>query len=592
MASTKMPLKLFWETLERRLSESSPDQLRDILRAMAHGVTPGERQAFLGRLNPPKQVARALEQSAGQDELLADIDDLLRELRAQKDRGDDWDAEHDWHGYDEGDSLGPYDEFVEPVADLLDRADTVFDLGNLSLARQAYEKLFRVFKEEDAYGRGVRPHDLENVDFDEALARYLRAVYETEPPERRPESLFSKMRETRSLGWGIRPMLEHVLQISRQALPERTRFLADWERFLREQEGADADAWLREAIRLARGTEGLETLARQEGATRPRVYLDWLAALEQEGKPRAVLAVARQALAGLPAGLPIRAAVADHLCRAAAALKDAKAIRKGRWEAFAAKPELPRLLDLWEAIPAGSQRLRGMAKAVQHLEDYLTQPRKHAIAETSYEQDNLARPASVDKSILTHACLLAGQWDSAQGLAARQNTLGWSHGDNPQGFVVPFFLVRLSAKAFDDLPASLAQLWDWGLSATIGLGYLERYGGHEGRAESSLKSRLQDVYLRLGSPKTWNETRQKANFAWCLDVVQKRIDAIVEGQHRGSYRKAAVLAVACAEVQGSRGESKRAQAWLGRIRGRFPRHRAFQDEMKAAMRSSELELRI
>jgi hypothetical protein len=49
-----------------------------------------------------------------------------------------------------------------------------------------------------------------------------------------------------------------------------------------------------------------------------------------------------------------------------------------------------------------------MAQAVQHLDDYLAQSRKHPIAETSYEQDDLARPASVDKSTMAHACLLAG----------------------------------------------------------------------------------------------------------------------------------------------------------------------------------------
>src|SRR5215510_12672834 len=70
--------------------------------------------------------------------------------------------------------------------------------------------------------------------------------------------------------------------------------------------GRDADAWLREAIRLARGTAGLAELARAEGQARPRAYLDWFAALEEEGQPREVLAAAQAALHMLPAHLPIR----------------------------------------------------------------------------------------------------------------------------------------------------------------------------------------------------------------------------------------------------------------------------------------------
>ena len=49
------------------------------------------------------------------------------------------------------------------------------------------------------------------------------------------------------------------------------------------------DAWLREAIRLSQGTQGLEQLAREEGKHRPHAYLDWFAVLEQEGKRREIL---------------------------------------------------------------------------------------------------------------------------------------------------------------------------------------------------------------------------------------------------------------------------------------------------------------
>ena len=200
------------------------------------------------------------------------------------------------------------------------------------------------------------PTDLTGVDISEAWARYLRAVYETEPTDQRPETLLNEMLEVRTWVAGARPKLDDLIQISPAPLPDRDEFLADWIAFLRRQPGEEADTWLREAIRLAHGTAGLEALARGEGKQRPRAYLDWFTALAQEGKHREVLAAAQEAFDVLPADLPIHAAIADHLCAAAEKLDEPTLLRAGRWEAFTAKPTLPRLLDLWEAAGPGDDR--------------------------------------------------------------------------------------------------------------------------------------------------------------------------------------------------------------------------------------------
>jgi hypothetical protein len=48
----KLPLKTFWDTLERRLAAYSADELRAILRGMAQATAPMERRAFLAKLEP------------------------------------------------------------------------------------------------------------------------------------------------------------------------------------------------------------------------------------------------------------------------------------------------------------------------------------------------------------------------------------------------------------------------------------------------------------------------------------------------------------------------------------------------------------
>jgi hypothetical protein len=568
----KIPLKTFWEAVEQRLAACSVGELRAILRAMAQETPPAGRQAFLERLERAEEQSVTVEQN----ELLADIDDLIRELDDTMAGADDGEEEYGWGGYDDEDSLGQYETFVEPLTALFDRAEAAFDSSEVSLARAAYEKLFEALGREDDYGRGVELDDLDGVDDGESCARYVRAVYETEPPERRPQALFEHMQYTGAWRLGPRLTLDDVIQISPRPLPDRDSFLADWIAFLRAQEGGDADAWLREAIRISQGTHGLEALARDEGKTHPRAYLDWFAALEEEDRHREVLLAAREALQTLPPRLPIRAEIADHVCAAAQQLNETQALRDGRWEAFLAKPILPRLLDLRDAFPAGEERATTMQRAVQHVRDYRAHPpARKDVGE--WDVGDPERAVWVNASVLAHACLLAGDFEGAHQVAAAERVLGWSSGYTAQGLVVSFFLVLLSGNPPDALPPNLAQIWAWGLLHSVDFWISD---------QGAVRQRLGRAYVEQCAAASLGDDRQQELLDWCLDVARQRVDAIVGGQRRKSYDKAAVLTVACAETLRLRGEDEAARALVSETRERFPRHRAFQDEMDRALGDS------
>ncbi len=582
----KISLKTFWEAVEQRLAACSADELRAILRGMARETLPVGRRAFLEKLEPVEETTITAEQAVQQEDLLAEIDDLIQELKVAMQEADYWEERYEWgEYYDDEDSLGPYAEFVEPLADLFDRTQAAFDYDHLPLARAAYQKLFEVVNLEDDYGRGVHTSDLTGVDSDEACARYLRAVYETEPLAHRPQALFEQMGQIR---WSlIRPrlMLEDLIQVSPQPLPDREQFLADWIAFLRTQSGDEADAWLREAVRLSQGTPGLEALARAEGKSRPRAYLDWFTALAQEGKHQEVLLAAQEALQTLPAQLPIRAAIADHLCTAAAHLNETEVLRAGRWQAFLAKPTLTRLLDLGEAAAGSEERTKLMRQAAQQVRDYLAHPPNHQ-HDMGWGGDDLERPAWIGKSVLAHAYLLAGEVETAHQLVAGEKVLGWSSTSNSQGLVVSFCLVLLSGRTPEALPSNLAQLWGWGLlqsSAGFWVGGGER--------ETPVLQRLEHAYAEPFAGVSLSNDSQAQILAWCLDVARQRVNAIVGGQHRKSYGKAAVLATACAEMLRLRENREAAGSFLNEVRDRFPRHRAFQAELKAAVQQMERDLR-
>lgn len=568
----KISLKTFWENVEQRLAACTADELRAILRSMAQETLPSGRQAFLARLGPVAARAAGIEQEIKAEDLLNDIADLAAELEEAIAEAPEPEEHYEWGEYDDEAEDAPYAEFTEPLVALFDRAQAAFDYGEMQLAREAYAALFDVLDQQDEYGRGVSPSELTGVDIGEAWARYLRAAYETMPVEGRPAALLDEMRQVRSWVAGARPKLDDLIQISPAPLPGRDRFMADWITFLRGQPDGNADALLREAVRLAQGTAGLAALARSEGRERPRAYLDWFTALAQEGKHREVVVEAQAALALLPADKPIHAALADHLCAAAQKLNEPTIVRAGRWEAFTAKPTLVRLLDLWEVTTPGADRTALMQRALQRLQEHLAQPLSQAAV--AWEGDDLEQPTLPSKAAVAHACLLAGDLEAAHAQAAREKELGWSSGENTQGLVVPFFLGLFSGRSFAALPPNLARLWQTGLQTTVGFMVA---------AGEPVHQRLQRIYAAWPVETPLNRKKQEILLAWCLDVARQRVENIVSNQRRGSYGKAALLTVAVTEALRLGGDAGRGNAFLEAIRTRFPRHSAFQAELRSAV---------
>jgi hypothetical protein len=203
------------------------------------------------------------------------------------------------------------------------------------LARDAYAALFDVLDLEDDYGRQAALPA--SVSIEEEMARYLRAAVDTAPAGNRPERLLETWGEL----MGIRSdagelSLEAVFEITPAPVQGRDALLDGLIARLGDRAGYHSDTWLRAAVRLRHGIEGLAELARTEGTRRPHAWLDWLSAVGAANDPARLFAAASEALKFLPEGLRLRAAAADHWFEAASALGDKPAALQARWEAFRA----------------------------------------------------------------------------------------------------------------------------------------------------------------------------------------------------------------------------------------------------------------
>jgi hypothetical protein len=68
--------------------------------------------------------------------------------------------------------------------------------------------------------------------------------------------------------------------------------------------------------------------------------------------------------------------------------------------------------------------------------------------------------------------------------------------------------------------------------------------------------------------------------------VNSRVDAVVGGKHRRSYRPVAQLATACAEALATGASA--GHAYLDGLHGRYPRHGSFRHALRSAATESPL----
>lgn len=232
------------------------------------------------------------------------------------------------------------------------------------------------------------------------------------------------------------------------------------------------------------------------------------------------------------------------------------------------------------------ERETEMRRAAQLLEDYFSKPPMPPftpLVDDSWERDFLDRPASVHRSTLAHAYLLAGVWEEAYRVAATEKVLGWSSSESTQGLVLAAFLVLLSRQPMNNLPPNLAQLTAEVMQNSIG--YFPGMTAQTG--PEAISTRLASAYAECFARAALSAAQREIFRTWCFDVMQRRVSAIVSARHWKNYDKAALLVAACVEVVQLASPSE-ANALVNDVRQRFPRHNVFQSELKTALHRTTL----
>lgn len=559
----------FLTVLEQRLAALPVEDLRAALVAHAERLPAGNREAFLAIFPVPGARASQvpgprLAPCPDGTRLLADIDAFVNRVSSGAFfEGWGWDDElHEERAW--GD-----ESWVAEMDDLFAAAADAFLAGDLALAKDAYGRLLDAFDLDQEVGTfcgSESASDMVGTDVPEAVARYLRALYETTPLPERAEELYDRYADLCSLAPGT--SLHTIAGTRRSGPPELDEFLPAWIEVLT---GETSGFWARDRQRLLTeatvwhaGTDGLATVARRPGDHQPTAYLDWIDALAGDDRIADAAAAAREAMTSTGWPAERSAEVADRLGTLSTRLDDPQAALAAHRTAWRTHPNRDRLLTLVAAADAAGQRAGVLAAEADLV---------------------AATPDRLGCELL----LLADRTDTAATALAVSDPLGWSNPDHPGPVVWPYLLAAAVASA---VPAADTQLGQqFAAIDTAGHWYGDTavdLPDDESGEPSVAPARLSVLLARHiadhpGSPR---QRRQWLDAA--RSVVDQRVDAVVSNKHRGAYRRVAVLAVAYAEALILAGDQAAGAAFVTGTRGRYPRHVAFRDELDRATAASPL----
>lgn len=573
MKKANYPLRQFIETIEQHCNTLDRDELLQLVCNLAKQVKPKERASYLDLfqtcVKQTGETANPTEDEGEEEVILAEIAELRLEIKKRIDAIDDgsyWEDpdEDEWEGSyhydDEPELLSDYQQ--RKLIDFFSEAAFLFAGGKKKGAKNMYESLFNLL--DDIEQHGYLPFF--EVDLPEERARYARSLYEVSPPKERVNHLLRAMKVTQDLvsyfddGSIKLPLLQNVLDADTSQLEGWDQFLTVWRTALEKYDYTfERIAILRlEGAYLHDGLEAVIELARSWKAEQPQGYLYWLELLEKNGAWQKLLNVCNEAMEVIPPDCG-RWQVAEFMIMAGKNLNDNGVILQGHREFFRSVPDNSTLLEL--VGEAGRQQLRQ-----QELEGAVT-----FLREQSEEME--------DRPLLVKALLMAGKFQQGFELCQNDKGIGWSR--EATGLVfssVLYLLCRGDASC-----SGVYRLLD-NYSTSLSSHYLADTVFRDKDSSTMLKEILHGLEL-VDTTSLDMGYYQK----WVMDIGEKRVNHIVSNTYRKAYPRAAMVLTSLAEILAYTGATEQAQTLLhGYCKVRYSRHRAFRQEVREAVATSEI----
>lgn len=425
----------------------------------------------------------------------------------------------------------------------------------------------------------LKSYHLGNVDYRTLVIDAARAAYCASALSERADELYITLMNS-----GRRDItLEMILQGGRE-LPEIDAFLPLWIEHLGRMTGSSAGKLLQEALELADDGEQLLANARKYCGEHPELYEQYLTANQGKTDADSLLAVGTEALEAIEKKYLVRSRIALLTSRTALE-QDRPELAETCWlEAFRSDTRVVNYLRLlMECRDFSNVR----EAAAQIYRETCSQLRKDSyfLPTAGGGRENQLNP--------TQAYLLAflgGEFDYVRERAMNAtNSLGWSASFMKCGLAAFLLLLTEDGSLPQDAARQGGELKTMKpgaremlrrIVAAVGFDKSEYEKGTLRLIEESNEGWFLTCWNRWKRTVPLSREQREALLGWAEGLVTKRVQGIMEGNHRNYYGECAAYIAALGEARESGGEPNGKQATMAKYMEAYNRRSAFRQVMR------------
>lgn len=425
----------------------------------------------------------------------------------------------------------------------------------------------------------LKSYHLGNVDYRTLVIDAARAAYCASALSERADELYITLMNS-----GRRDItLEMILQGGRE-LPEIDAFLPLWIEHLGRMTGSSAGKLLQEALELADDGEQLLANARKYCGEHPELYEQYLTANQGKTDADSLLAVGTEALEAIEKKYLVRSRIALLTSRTALE-QDRPELAETCWlEAFRSDTRVVNYLRLlMECRDFSNVR----EAAAQIYRETCSQLRKDSyfLPTAGGGRENQLNP--------TQAYLLAflgGEFDYVRERAMNAtNSLGWSASFMKCGLAAFLLLLTEDGSLPQDAARQGGELKTMKpgaremlrrIVAAVGFDKSEYEKGTLRFIEESNEGWFLTCWNHWKRTVPLSREQREALLGWAEGLVTKRVQGIMEGNHRNYYGECAAYIAALGEARESGGEPNGKQATMAKYMEAYNRRSAFRQVMR------------
>ena len=425
----------------------------------------------------------------------------------------------------------------------------------------------------------LKSYHLGNVDYRTLVIDAARAAYCASALSERADELYITLMNS-----GRRDItLEMILQGGRE-LPDIDAFLPLWIEHLGRMTGSSAGKLLQEALELADDGEQPLANARKYCGEHPELYEQYLTANQGKTDADSLLAVGTEALEAIEKKYLVRSRIALLTSRTALE-QDRPELAETCWlEAFRSDTRVVNYLRLlMECRDFSNVR----EAAAQIYRETCSQLRKDSyfLPTAGGGRENQLNP--------TQAYLLAflgGEFDYVRERAMNAtNSLGWSASFMKCGLAAFLLLLTEDGSLPQDAAQQGGELKTMKpgaremlrrIVAAVGFDKSEYEKGTLRLIEESNEGWFLTCWNRWKRTVPLSREQREALLEWAEGLVTKRVQGIMEGNHRNYYGECAAYIAALGEAREAGGEPNGKQATMAKYMEAYNRRSAFRQVMR------------